>query len=121
MTPPIVEEVKNQLKGQQALDSSTDKKKSSSGPNEQQERLTDRILSEGLEKVDRRPLGKQAEIKSGTPTEVCNRYEPGNTVSCSSNSVMACHADCNAAEQQPIGQKGPQKPAWHSYSGDGCV
>jgi hypothetical protein len=69
-TPPIVQEVKDQIKGQQTLDSSAGKKKSSSGPNEQQERLTDKILSEGLEKVDRRPLDKQAEITSGTPIEV---------------------------------------------------
>ena len=69
-TPPIVQEVKDQIKGQQILDSRAGEKKSSSGPNEQQERLTDKILSEGLEKVARRPLDKQAEITSGTPTEV---------------------------------------------------
>ena len=69
-TPPIVQEVKDQLKGQQTLHSTAGEKKSSSGPNEQQARLTDKILSEGLEKVDRRPLDKQAEITSGTPTEV---------------------------------------------------
>ncbi len=69
-TPPIVQEVKDQIKGQETLDSTAGEKKSSSGPNEQQERLTDKILSEGLEKVNRRPLDKQAEITSGTPTEV---------------------------------------------------
>ena len=88
-TPAIIEEVKDQIKGQQTLDSSAEKKSSSSaekkssssaetkssssGPNEQQQRLTDKILSEGLEKVDRRPLDKQAGITSGTPTEVWNR------------------------------------------------
>jgi hypothetical protein len=70
-TPPIVQEVKDQIKSQQTLDSTAgEKKKSSSVPNEQQARLTDKILGEGLEKVDRRPLDKQAEITSGTPTEV---------------------------------------------------
>ncbi|DBA82389.1 hypothetical protein WJX79_010609 [Trebouxia sp. C0005] len=72
-TPPIVQEVKDQIKGQETLDSTAGEKKSSSGPNEQQERLTDKILSEGLEKVDRRPLDKQAEITSGTPIEVAKK------------------------------------------------
>ena len=70
-TPPIVQEVKDHIKGQQTLDSTAgEKKKSSRAPNEQQARLTDKIVSEGLEKVDRRSLDKQAEITSGTPTEV---------------------------------------------------
>ena len=74
-TPAIVEEVKDQIKGQRTPKSSAEKKSSSSGPNEQQQRLTDKILSEGLEKVDRRPLDKQAEITSGTPTEVWDRLK----------------------------------------------
>lgn len=69
-TPPIMQEVKDQIKGLQTLKSTAGEKKSSSGPNEQQERLTGKILSEGLEKVDRKPLDKQAEVTSGTPTEV---------------------------------------------------
>ena len=67
--PPIIEDVKDKIKGQSALDGSQ-QKKSSGGPNEQQERLTDKIMSEGLEKLSRRPEGKQADITSGTPTQV---------------------------------------------------
>lgn len=36
----------------------------------QQERLADKILSEGLEQLDKRPEGKQAEVRQGTPAEV---------------------------------------------------
>ena len=36
----------------------------------QQERLADKILSEGLEQLDKRPEEKQAEVRQGTPAEV---------------------------------------------------
>lgn len=76
-TPPIVEDVKDKIKGQRALDGAgVQQKKSSSGPSEQQERLTDKIMSEGLEKLSRRPEGKQADITSGTPTQVWDCTNP---------------------------------------------
>ena len=68
--PPIVDQVKDQIKGQQTLDGSAAKKDSSSGPNDRQQRLINKIVSEGLEKVHRRPIDKQAAITSGTPIEV---------------------------------------------------
>ena len=68
-TPPILEDVKDKIKGQKALDGAQ-QKESSSEPNEQQERLTDKIMSEGLEKLSRRPEGKQTNLTSGTPTQV---------------------------------------------------
>ena len=83
-TPPILQEVTDLIKGQNhPKDSAHEAKKSTSstkeprgtknspcGAQDQQEWLTENILAEGLEKVDRKPLEKQAELKSGTPTEV---------------------------------------------------
>lgn len=74
-TPPIVEDVKDRIQGQSTLDGKQ-QKKSSSGHDEQQNRLTDKIVSEGLEKLGRRPEGKQADAKSGTPTEVWDALNP---------------------------------------------
>ena len=74
-TPAILEDVKDKIKGQRALDGA-EQKKSSSGPNEQQERLTDKIVSEGLEKLSRRPEDKQADVKAGTPTQVWDFVKP---------------------------------------------
>ena len=68
-TPAIVEEVKEKIKGQNAIDD-PQQQKSSVGHNEQQERLTEKIISEGMKKLGRRPEEKQVSAKAGTPTEV---------------------------------------------------
>ena len=85
-TPPIVEDVKDKIQGQRALDG-VQQKKSSSGPNKQQERLTDKIMSEGLEKLSRRPEGKQADITSGTPTQVWGCTNPMLTLRSSQHTL----------------------------------
>ena len=74
-TPPIVEDVKDRIQGQSTLDGKQEKQ-SSTEFDQQQDRLTDKIMSEGLEKLGRRPEGKQADAKSGTPTEVWDAPEP---------------------------------------------
>ena len=78
-TPSILEDIKDRIKDQ-PQDQSQDQTKSQthqdgaqqkkSGPNEQQERLTEKIMSEGMEKLNRRPEAKQTEVKAGTPTQV---------------------------------------------------
>lgn len=92
-TPPIVEDVKDKIKGQKALDGAQ-QKKSSSEPNEQQEQLTDKIMSEGLEKLSRRPEGKQTDLTSGTPTQV--RTAP--TLSCLATQLPMLSLDCTSLQ-----------------------
>ena len=92
-TPPIVEDVKDKIKGQKALDGAQ-QKKSSSEPNEQQERLTDKIMSEGLEKLSRRPEGKQTDLTSGDSHSGTDCTNPVLILSCLATQFLMLSLDC---------------------------
>lgn len=78
-TPLILEEVKDKIQDQTSQDGAQ-QQKSRSGLNKQQVQLADKIMSEGLEKLNRRPEEKQADVKSGTPTQVWDCSNPSLTL-----------------------------------------